>query len=719
LIGAGLESIDSNVLSKCVALASTLHLTPDTMAEVWEAHSLNKQNLTELTMHQFEAYKNELIKASSTAPTPDLAKSSSDTTPRGATVVSRKPSTKRDAMMVTPTSSSKRPKHQSPDAPISSVDRVAIDGNSVPSPVRSNSSGATQVIKKTPPNLPKYEERTKVGHVIASYSPDSSRSGDSNADTNGANAGQQRCVLTTTTTATKSLGGNDDDENHWAEDDVTRHNIKESYRHMFTTLEDRATALEGHLVQMKDAIVEDITSQKKKESGNNSTATTEADDGAAASFEEVNVPRQYSSTCVGRICNEAHQGKLNATSVVLEGSSFSCGGARVNVDLSHMPNNEQSQQQQHGYSLFPGQIVAVEGMNGTGRKVTATRLREGAPLPPSMSSTHAIRKFYHSGEAPAPVKVISACGPFTASNNMDYAPFVDLLNVVLEQKPDVVILMGPFVDARHEAVRSGRVKLEVVLDNDDGEARFIEANYEAVFADKIAGMISEALEEDECGRLETEFVLVPALEDATAKFVYPQPPLEDRLPKGGKSLNIPGGESFGFGTMGLHELTKARSNGKRQVHCLSNPCTFRINELVFGVTSTDVLFHLSVEETNARLPPGSRMRRIAQHMVNQQSYYPLFPPNKAVNLDMKQKDGWRMPCQPDVLLVPSRLTPFCAPVLGNTMVINPGQLTKGTTGGSYSVMNVHPIKKERLNGAEDSKITHHVQDRMEVVIKKI
>jgi DNA polymerase alpha subunit B len=110
-------------------------------------------------------------------------------------------------------------------------------------------------------------------------------------------------------------------------------------------------------------------------------------------------------------------------------------------------------------------------------------------------------------------------------------------------------------------------------------------------------------------------------------------------------------------------------------------------------------------------------------MIKQQSYYPLFPPNKSVNLDLKQQDGWRMPCRPDVLIVPSKLTPFCAPILGSTMAVNPGHLTKGTTGGTYSVICIDPIKKETLKMCEtadgDTKVTHDVQDRMQVQIKKI
>uniref|UniRef100_A0A7S4ERB9 DNA polymerase alpha subunit B n=1 Tax=Pseudo-nitzschia australis TaxID=44445 RepID=A0A7S4ERB9_9STRA len=704
LVGAGLQTIDSKVLSKCVALASTLNLSPETMGEVWEAHSLNKQNLTELTMHQFEAYKNELIKASSKAPLSDSPPTSSDANSSlGATIVSRKSAIKREAptaTMVTPTSLTKRQKQQSPDVPTSLAHRVAMDGNNVPSPVRSSTSSATTSAMNGKPaanlNLPKYGERTRVGHVVASYRADNESQRD---NTNEAKAGRCRCILTT------SSDGYSNEDDFGV--DVTRHNVTKPYRHMFTTMEDRANALERHLVRMKDAIVGDIETETTNKKNNNG-------EGLAASFEEVNVPRQDPSTCIGRICNEAHTGRLNATSIVLEGSSSTCGGARVNVDLSHL----QAQQQQHqGYSIFPGQIVAVEGMNATGRKITATKLREGAPLLPASTSSSVIRKYYYpddeQGKQTGPLKVISACGPFTTSNSMEYQPFIDFMHVVMEQKPDVVILMGPFVDVRQESVKLGRMM------NEGGGLGPV-VDYETIFSQYISGVIEECFES---ANLQTQFVLVPALEDATAKYVYPQPPLQDRFPMGGKFLDIPGADVIDFGSSGLRRLTKPQKNGKSRVHCLSNPCTFRVNELVFGVTSTDVLFHLSVEETSAHLPVGSRMRRISQHMIQQRSYYPLFPPNKSVNLDIKHQEGWKMPCRPDILMVPSRLTPFCAPIIESTIAVNPGHLAKGTTGGTYAVMEIHPMQREKLDkheGADNNvMLTHDVQDRIQVEIKRI
>jgi len=695
------------------------------MAEVWEAHSLNKQNLTELTMHQFEAYKNELIKASSTMPTATASPDASNktTTPHGATVVSRKPIIKREhppATMVTPMSSAKR--HQSfPPGTITSsaVDLVATDSSKSQSPVLTRSDLSTAMKTATndikPLVLPKYEERAKVGCVVVSYRP--------NGNTNFTRSGRRRCVVTTKKESATTNAGNGEigtnDDYHGKTKDVTRFNITKPFRHMFSTMADRSTALERGLAERKEAIAKDIekNTAKIKENKNDNEETM-------APFEEVNVPRQDPSTFIGRVCNEAHQGRLNATSIVLEGSRASCGGARVNVDMTKMQQQNSQKRKTMEYSLFPGQIVAVEGMNGTGRKITATKVKEGAThVSPVLTSVRTMKNYYYgnhnalsgdSKEQPASLKIISACGPFTTSHDMDYAPFIDLLNKVLEEKPDVVILTGPFVDTRQKAVQSGRLTIDV--EREDGNIDEIVASYEAVFADKITAVIEETLTESE-----TDFVLVPSLEDATATCVYPQHPFQDRLPKGGRVLNIPGADGLEFGSLGLHGLNKHYRNGTPRVHCLSNPCTFRINELVFGVTSTDVLFHMSVEETNAHLPPGSRLRRIAQHLVNQQSYYPLFPPNKSVNLDLKQQDGWKMPCKPDVLILPSKLAPFCSPILGSTVVINPGHLTKGTTGGTYATMEINPVALDELegHGNDDVIVPHNVQDRMQVDVKRI
>jgi DNA polymerase alpha subunit B len=186
---------------------------------------------------------------------------------------------------------------------------------------------------------------------------------------------------------------------------------------------------------------------------------------------------------------------------------------------------------------------------------------------------------------------------------------------------------------------------------------------------------------------------------------YPQPPLQDD--NASRSAKI----------MGLDILKKTS-----KVHCLSNPCTFQINEVVFGATSTDVLFHTSAEEIHHNLPPNTRLRRIAQHVLQQRSYYPIFPPpaHSPTNLDLKHMDKWKLPCRPDVLLLPSKLKAMACGVLDTTVVINPGPLTRATSGGTYAVLEIHPMKRETLDAAgDDVSIPHNVNERIQVTVKRI
>lgn len=195
--------------------------------------------------------------------------------------------------------------------------------------------------------------------------------------------------------------------------------------------------------------------------------------------------------------------------------------------------------------------------------------------------------------------------------------------------------------------------------------------------------------------------------------------MADRIP-GGKETNIPGGEGITIGSLGL-EYAESSEAGFRRVHCVSNPCTLKINELTIGITSNDVLFNMNAADANANLEPGSRFSRLSQHLLQQGSYYPLFPAASGVNLDFKFRNLWKMPCQPDLLILPSKLSCFAKPVLESTLVINPGRLAVDTTGGTYATIDVHPIKRETLeNAASDSVELHHsIQDRAEVQIKRI
>ncbi|NXI97640.1 DPOA2 polymerase, partial [Psophia crepitans] len=50
--------------------------------------------------------------------------------------------------------------------------------------------------------------------------------------------------------------------------------------------------------------------------------------------------------------------------------------------------------------------------------------------------------------------VLVACGPYTTSDSIAYEPLTDLIDVISRDRPDVCVLFGPFVDAKHEQVEN-------------------------------------------------------------------------------------------------------------------------------------------------------------------------------------------------------------------------------------------------------------------------
>ena len=83
-----------------------------------------------------------------------------------------------------------------------------------------------------------------------------------------------------------------------------------------------------------------------------------------------------------------------------------------------------------------------------------------------------------------------------------------------------------------------------------------------------------------------------------------------------------------------------------------------------------------------------------------------------------------MKTTPDILLLPSKLTPIARNVLG-TLVVNPGMLTKGSNGGTYAELAIHPVPEGTIrdaiiaNKAPSATNPFPVPDRTAVVVKKI
>jgi DNA polymerase alpha subunit B len=386
-------------------------------------------------------------------------------------------------------------------------------------------------------------------------------------------------------------------------------------RYMVNRLEDRAAYLEARIAALEDAV--------------------EAS-GAEGGAQPLGSAAQQPAVFVGRVVADVEGGRLNAQSAMLEGSARLSGGVRVRLDLAHCPT----------FRLFPGQVVAVRGTNPTGFCVVATGIAAGAPPPPARSPLAALAAAA-GGPGGGAAAIFVAAGPYTSSEDLAYEPLAALLAEAAARRPDVLLLLGPFVDAEHAAV------LDPALDE----------TFEEVFESRVAARL-EAFASG-AGR-GVRVVIVPSPRDAHADPVFPQPPLAPLA--GGAAL------------------------------CAANPATLRAGGLVLGASSADWLMAASREEAARAAPGAERLPALAQHLVAQGSFFPMFPPPAGLPLDASKAAALAMPVAPDVLLVPSDLAPFAkflpVPAGGAAgaagVAINPGRLARGAAGGTYARLFVGP-----------------------------
>lgn len=284
--------------------------------------------------------------------------------------------------------------------------------------------------------------------------------------------------------------------------------------------------------------------------------------------------------------------KLNADSMLIEGTGDTYDNETIlkhmHVDLSQLP----------AYSFFPGQIIAFRGT-----RVKNTMKITSLLDPPSITPEE--RVFQPLSE---PMQILVVSGPF--SSDKEEA----LVKQVSDAKPHLIILIGPFVDARD---------FDACVDRDDDET------FLRTFVAKL------------CKAGAQKVIVVSSMHDLNAVNVVPTPPL---------SLDHPKAISF------------------------PNPCFFEVNGIRFAVTSVDILKHMMKQEFSFGL--SDRMKRIASHLLSQRRLYPLFPVDREANVDYRSYKFLQFPCHPDFLILPSDLKSFVVDVDG-CVCLNPERITKG------------------------------------------
>ena len=338
---------------------------------------------------------------------------------------------------------------------------------------------------------------------------------------------------------------------------------------------------------------------------------------------------------VGRICSESLEGKLNASSLMLETSRRTGAGLRVPIKVESI-----------SHEFFPGQIVALRGINASGLYFSVTEVLEVPLLPPAASLISSIDNQnerlgagdeYLDGVVHA-LNVLITSGPYTADDNLDFEPLKTICEKAADTYADVLILVGPMIDLEHPLIASG----DFDLPNDPS----IEPD-KATLNDVFRILIGKPLSLLAQTVPSITIIIVPSVRDAVNKHVsWPQEQIDKR------PLGLP-----------------------KQAKMVTNPVTISLNELVIGISAHDVLNDLRREEVVVGQPKERNvMARLPRHVIQQRHFFPLYPPADRTNLPKTGTDGgvatgmpldvaylklgeW-LNVRPDMLITPSALLPF-------------------------------------------------------------
>lgn len=377
-------------------------------------------------------------------------------------------------------------------------------------------------------------------------------------------------------------------------------------------------------------------------------------------YSRLDMPRPDSVYVGGRICKtDEGATKLRQDSVFLEGDRNS-DNVRLKLRLGMLKQ----------YSLFPGQVVALKGLNGSGAGMAVEEILPGQPKP------HYKPKVKESNHGT--IRVLAAAGPFTPADNLTYSPLKDILQKTHNFKPHVLILMGPFIDCKQDYVSQGKV----------------EKTYKDIFSGLMTDIVKHTY-------AKTKIIITPSPDDMHSAPVFPQP-----------SYNVPKNLPYEV---------------KDRLVFYPNPVTFRVNDVVFGISTSNILFELGKAElsfASGKQQQQPRLKRLVKHLIDQQSYYPLHATkinrekNVGDNIDYTHLYKLSMnPC-PDVLILPSKLNYFATNIGDDIVAINPGTLAKGKTGGTYVEVTIHPVQKES-DSASKNISTPTITTRTRIDIRKI
>ncbi|CAI4230725.1 unnamed protein product [Auanema sp. JU1783] len=309
-------------------------------------------------------------------------------------------------------------------------------------------------------------------------------------------------------------------------------------------------------------------------------------------------------------------------------------GSSYTLDFQHLPS----------VTIFPGQIVAYQGCFDDDKHTFL--VKKDFPLPklttPDITKTEADY-----------LTIWSACGPYTSPDTCGYEPLYDLLEAVRKNPPNVLVLMGPFVDRKSKYFTSPTAQ----------------ASYSSV-QEILMIRIAQLLD-----RIPTQIIIQPSpMREGAHINGFPSSP-----------LTVP------------HEMV--RILGKK-LHLVSDPAVVEVDGIKIAITGSEIIAHLSKLETHRSADQENidRIARLSNHILGQRSLYPLSPPTLATSIE-DVLTVCKLTYAPHMIIAPSVL-PSLFKNIDGVLVNNPGTYLRGST-GTFSKVDINLAAAKGCNSIVD------------------
>lgn len=200
---------------------------------------------------------------------------------------------------------------------------------------------------------------------------------------------------------------------------------------MYDTLLEKSSIAGAHISYIRRQILKKIFNDGVVVPQSNYMTNT--DDAEKSMFDGVVDPGVTGPSvirCVGQIMCDS-DAKIDPHSTILIGHNDNDDNQLRLVRLNFEKMNS--------VALFAGQTVCVQGINPRGDTLYVEEIYTERQLnkvdPPRVTES---------------LKLLIATGPYTLNDNLSYEPLHEVLNYCKTNRPDVLIMAGPFVEANHK-----------------------------------------------------------------------------------------------------------------------------------------------------------------------------------------------------------------------------------------------------------------------------